>query len=79
MIGPQWITDDPTESGWYAVLICYDAEEGFSPSARYWKTEWQSHSPVMCRLSQVFTTDEEATDAAYANDPDVEEADDRDA
>ena len=68
-----WTEDEPTEPGWYAVVICFDMEEGAWPEADEWTTEkeWKdSHRrAVMMRSIQTFANEESAYEAGRANDP----------
>ena len=61
---------DPSENGWYAVLICYDPQEGIFPSAAYWDGEKWSHKSVS-GFGVKCETEKEAEDLAYAHDPDA--------
>lgn len=41
-------TEPPREQGWYAVLICFDPQEGVFPGGAYWKGhEWGRKAVVM--------------------------------
>lgn len=69
----QWMFDGtpPADApGWYAVLICYDAEEGVFPSSAEWDgTAWEEKAVV--GFGERRPTQKEATDLAYENDLDA--------
>lgn len=61
---------DPTEPGWYAVLICYDPQEGISPDAGYWDgAKWDRRS--ISAHGDKCASKEQAKELAYAHDPDA--------
>jgi hypothetical protein len=61
----------PSAKGWYAVLICWDAEEGEFPRAAYWDgAVWNTTGPVTAYYPDICGSETEATDLAYRNDPD---------
>lgn len=65
----EWLNVEehqPTEHGWYAVMVCWDAEEGAYSTSRYWDGEWPSE--VEMYLPQRFETEREASDLADANE-----------
>lgn len=70
--------DYPSEIGWYAVLQCWDAEEGIFPGAYYWNGErWTLQNgheglrlPSIRYWPVVFDSQEAAEAYAYARDPD---------
>ncbi len=69
----DWIsTEDhpPTEYGWYAVLKCWDAEEGVFPGAAKWEGRWVKNEPIISRSPNTFASEEEADTWAHEHDPD---------
>lgn len=63
------VTDHPmVVHGWYAVMVCYDVDEGYFPAALNYvgKTSYE----VTHRSAQTFETEKEAYDWAWAHDPD---------
>lgn len=57
--------------GWYAVLLCWDAEEGSFPDANHWNgAKWEVDDPVSSVSLRKFDTKKDAYDWAYAHDPD---------
>lgn len=43
-----WVIGDPTESGWYATLTCWNPEEGFFSGADRWNgSAWSERSSVV--------------------------------
>jgi len=67
----NWVDGSPAELGWYAVLVCYDPHEGYSPSAKRWNggngKEWIF---VTHRSPDPFASAQDAEAWAYAHDPD---------
>jgi len=65
----EWeFTNKPTEEGWYAVLICYDIQEGIFPSAGYWDGyKWDRKS--VTGHGDKCANKEQAEAIAYENDP----------
>lgn len=67
----------PTEPGWYAVLWCFDPDEGYFPAGFYWDGErWYDGEkvrvpPVAMRSPQSFAEEEDATDWAREHDPEM--------
>lgn len=61
---------DPKAPGWYAVLICYDPQEGIFPSAAYWDGEKWNRKAVS-GFGERRETEAEAEALAYENDPDA--------
>jgi hypothetical protein len=68
----EWCFDGaPEVDGWYAVLVCWDAEEGMFPNAFERKNgAWSETSPVM-GFAGPFGNKEVAHDWAYAHDPEA--------
>ncbi len=67
----KWeFTKDPTELGWYAVLICYDPREGILPDAAYWNGEKWDRKAVS-GFGGKCETEEVAKTLAYEHDPDA--------
>lgn len=70
----KWIFDGTPPSdapGWYAVLICYDAEEGVFPSGAEWDGEKWRKKAVIGFLGERRQTQKEAVNLAYEHDPDA--------
>jgi hypothetical protein len=67
----KWeFTKDPELPGWYSVLICYDAQEGFFPSSGYWDgVKWDRKA--VSGHGDRCESKEMAEAVAYKNDPDV--------
>lgn len=61
---------DPSAAGWYAVLVCYDPQEGVFPAGAYWDGEKWSRKAVH-GFGEKCETEKEAEELAYANDPDA--------
>lgn len=60
----------PTKTGWYAILICWESNEGFFPGAAYWNGEiFTTDLPVSNFVDIAFLTKEEAEEFAEDNDP----------
>jgi hypothetical protein len=67
----------PVESGWYATLHAWDAEEGFFPGAHYWTgSEWRENQsdtqPIIGTILPWLTrfrSKVEAESYASENDP----------
>ena len=56
--------DEPAERGWYAVLCCWDVDEGIAPSADQWDgVQWATRTPII-RHSGPFASESEAFDCA---------------
>ena len=66
----EWQAEStPNSPGWYAVLICWDMQEGVFPSAAYWDgREWSIYSVVS--FGDRCDTQKEAIELGYENDPD---------
>jgi hypothetical protein len=62
-------TGDPTEPGWYPVLVCYDPREGFFPRAACWSGEEWSTTDVCAFIDERFSSALEAEQLADYNDP----------
>lgn len=63
---------DTFEDGWYAVLWCYDGNEGVFPDAAEFRNgEFIHHAPIFKRSPNKFETSVEAHKWAYDNDPDM--------
>jgi len=71
----QWIDcyhkEHPMETGWYAVLRCYDVEEGILSGANYWDgSQWLNSSKAMTQFSSIkFSAELDAKNWAYDNNP----------
>ena len=60
----------PNEPGWYAVLKCWDAEEGQFPDALYFDGQvWEESRASIQFWPTRFETQEEAKTYVYENDP----------
>lgn len=60
----------PFDTGWYAVLICYDENEGVFPSAGYWDgSKWDRKAVI--GYGDKCETEDQANALAYKNDPDA--------
>lgn len=67
----EWTFDDPSgkPAGWYAVIICWDAQEGLFPSASWWDgTGWDDTSPKSA-FHGPHPSKQAAEDWAYEHDP----------
>ena len=66
----EWHFDGtPDAAGWYAVLVCYDAEEGAFPMGAEWDgAKWKQR--FVAAFGDRCETADEAKDLAYDNDPD---------
>lgn len=52
---------NPTAIGWYAILYCYDMEEGIFPAADYWTgLKWSEGLPLCSYSEKPFETISEA-------------------
>lgn len=60
----------PSQIGWYAVLICYDENEGVFPNAAWWDGDRWSRKSVIC-FGDMRCTEQEAEQLAYDHDPDA--------
>ena len=66
---------EPAAIGWYAVVICYDANEGAFPDTAYWDGRfWRSepegapfHGEPNCFTSSPFSSEKEAEEWGWAN------------
>ena len=66
----EWDYDnDPTEDGWYAVLVCYDPQEGIFPMAAYWNGRWEKKCVIA--IGHRCNTEAEAERLAYDHDPEA--------
>lgn len=66
----EWHSDNPKTAGFYAILFCYDPDEGTFPDSRFWDgKEWDESLPIVWVSSIAFPTKEDAEDWAYENDP----------
>lgn len=65
----EWeYSSNPIIKGWYAVTICWDAQEGLFPGALLWDGEaWSESSPVMAFCGP-FIDQESAVEWAHEND-----------
>jgi hypothetical protein len=60
----------PFEPGWYAVLVCYDEQEGAFPGASFWDgAEWDRKA--VAAFGEKRDTKEAASLVAYEHDPDA--------
>lgn len=50
----------PAEHGWYAVMLCYDSEEGVLPGTAEWTGSWSLGSELIGWVNTHFKTQEEA-------------------
>lgn len=76
---PEWTFEDKpetTEPGWYAILYCWEIDEGFFTGAGYWDGKrWQwphdnpSEPPVVNHAGP-FENKQAAEGWAEENDPD---------
>ena len=71
VLGMNWdFFNKPGEQGWYAVLICYDPQEGVFPSAGYWDGQkWDRKAVSGFGVKR--DTELEAKALAYEHDPDI--------
>ena len=61
---------NPTQEGWYPVLLCWDPNEGHFPAAAYWDGERWTSGPVAAFVPMAPCADlKEARDWAYKYDP----------
>ena len=61
---------NPNEQGWYAVIVCYDEQEGSFPRAAYWDgSAWTERSVVA--FGEKRATKDAAKRLAYTHDPDA--------
>jgi hypothetical protein len=61
---------EPQSIGWYPVLLCWEAEEGFFPAAAYWNGEaFADERAASHWLPKQLQTKDEAEAFAYENDP----------
>lgn len=58
----------PGETGWYAVVVCWDREEGEIPMAGHWNGRAWDHPMISGWLPYRNETEQEASDAAYRQD-----------
>lgn len=65
-----WVYDKkPTTPGWYAVLICWDVQEGLIPSTAFWRDgSWVREHPYVAHAGP-FDTSDAAYKHAWDNDP----------
>jgi hypothetical protein len=69
MIGPMgWNYDDPEVVGWYAVLRCWEPQEGIFPGSSYWDGKGWYESAVTAH-SGPFPSEKEAEVWADEHDP----------
>lgn len=70
MSDDKWVQEPhPPATGWYAILYCYDAEEGIFPTADYWNgKEWNQGYPVVSHSPESFKTFAEAYEWADMHD-----------
>jgi len=61
---------DPNEQGWYAVIICYDEQEGAFPCAAYWSGDTWNKKAVVA-FGEKRETESEARRLSYEHDPDA--------
>lgn len=70
---PEFISvfdKNPLYVGWYPVLICWEAHEGFFPNAAFWDgKKFTTDLPVSNFVDIVFPTKNEAEKFADDNDP----------
>ena len=73
LVMPEFISvfdRKPVDVGWYAILICWESNEGFLPCAAYWNGEkFTTDLPVSNFVDIVFPTEELAEKYAEENDP----------
>lgn len=68
----EWQFDGhPGIAGWYAVLICYDPEEGVFPSGAYWDGEKWVQKAVVGYMQPPQADLKAASFLAYKHDPDA--------
>lgn len=62
----------PTKIGWYALLICYEPEEGILDEVRYWNgARWDVDNPYYVdRSKEPFNNRSTAEMWAELNNPD---------
>jgi hypothetical protein len=60
---------DPTENGWYAVVLMYDPCEGAFLSAWYWEGKWGTTAVI--GWNGPFESRELAEKFGYDNDPEL--------
>ena len=61
----------PKNNGWYAILYCWEVQEGFFPSAAHWNGDkFDSSLPVSNWVDKIFSIKEDAAKFALDNDPD---------
>lgn len=62
--------DSPIVAGWYALVVCWDADEGISLAVERWRNgKWDAPVPVIAYQGP-FSSQEQANRWAYENDPD---------
>ncbi len=62
---------EPKAPGWYAVLVCYDYQEGAFPTAGYWDgAKWKQKA--VTAFGEMRDTEESAKRLAYEHDPDMD-------
>ena len=66
----EWqYTGDPPSPGWYAVLVCYDPQEGVFPMGAEWDgSKWKQRFVV--GFGDRCETAKQAEELARDNDPD---------
>ena len=59
------------DAGWYAVVVCWDENEGLYPSAARWTgSSWDDDRPIAA-FHGPHPSEEAAKDWAYEHDPEI--------
>lgn len=68
-----WSRENPTgATGWYAVVVCWDENEGLSPSASFWNgQEWADDRRPISAFHGPHPSKEDAERWAYDHDPEM--------
>jgi len=65
----NYLNNEPTQPGWYAVLMCFDSEEEAYPCAAEWGgTDWTCRG-VLYFGGQAMPSEAEARALALQHDP----------
>jgi len=66
----KWDFDgQPTEPGWYAVLVCWDSQEGIFPMAAHWDGQAWKHRAIVA-FGEKCESEADAKALADLHDPD---------
>ena len=68
-----WTGELPTgPAGWYAVVVCWDENEGMFPSSAFWDGQiWTDDSRPIAAFHGRHETKEAAEKWAYDHDPEA--------